>query len=155
MSRPLKSAPSQKNVSRASVSGRVNGAIGLFGSSSGKNGAVTAMNSQKNTRDAPITATLDSRQLETATRYRSTVAGIAGSSTRLRQAPSVWPNMTCRVSGPHIRRTRISTARGAARRRAREGAGAAVAIAVAMAPSPSGEPDARVEEGVADVGDDL
>ena len=63
MSRPLKSAPSQKNTSFFSVSGSANGAIGLLGSISGRNGAVTAMNSQKNTSDTPITATVDSRQV--------------------------------------------------------------------------------------------
>ena len=67
MSRPLKSAPSQKNVSRFSVNGSVKGAIGLLGSISGRKGAVTAISSQKNTRLTPITATVDSRQALTAT----------------------------------------------------------------------------------------
>ncbi len=55
-------------MSRASVNGVVNGAIGLLGSISGRKGAVTAISSQKNTRLRPITATVDSRQARTPTR---------------------------------------------------------------------------------------
>ena len=67
MSRPSKSVPSQKKTSFFSVNGVANGATGLFGSISGRKGAVTAISSQKNTSVTPIIATVDSRQARTPT----------------------------------------------------------------------------------------
>jgi len=68
MSRPLKSVPSQKKMSRLAVNGGVNGAIGLLGSSSGRNGALTAISSQNITSEMPIIAIQDSRQARIAIR---------------------------------------------------------------------------------------
>src|SRR5262245_3023264 len=93
------------------------------------------------------------------------VAGIAGASIQaLNPSPIYPPNMTEAVSGSHISKRRVMQTRGRCSRFSRVSGGCAavagcteggVARTSTLAIFRSAEPDARVEECVANVRDDL
>src|SRR3984957_17501843 len=110
-SRPRMSEPKRNSMPCLTDPGGSSGTSGLFGSASGRYGAVTAISSQKQTSVSPSIATQDSHQRRMAMPYSAITAGIAGSSTYGAAAPRAGRNMTYDTSGSQINMSNTTVVR--------------------------------------------